>query len=229
MCKHDGFFALGVCLWAAGRDGAARLASAALVCQLLASVAHPDWHREWTVFNRLRRFTMSRNLQSDYALQPCCPILSFSFDHSVVRIVMRDGEPWFVASDLCAALGITNSRDALSKLDDDEKGVGSTDTLGGHQQVGVVSEPGMYTLVFRCRDAVKPGTVPYRFRRWVTRDVLPSIRKTGRYESAAQPSDPDRIDPRTLLLSEQSNLETELSPKVADAVDRRICATTKCG
>nr|WP_244108156.1 BRO family protein [Burkholderia ambifaria] len=117
----------------------------------------------------------------------------------------------------------------MSKLDDDEKGVGSTDTLGGHQQVGIVSEPGMYTLVFRCRDAVKPGTVPYRFRRWVTRDVLPSIRKTGRYESAAQPSDPDRIDPRTLLLSEQSNLKTELPPKVADAVDRRICATTKCG
>lgn len=79
----------------------------------------------------------------------------------------------------------------------------------------------MYTLVFRCRDAVKPGTVPYRFRRWVTREVLPSIRKTGRYESAAQPSDPDRIDPRTLLLSEQSNLKTELPPKVADAVDRR--------
>ncbi|MCA8036511.1 hypothetical protein LGM46_26430 [Burkholderia arboris] len=117
---------------------------------------------------------------------------------------------------------IGNPTKALQALDDDDKALTSIQGLSrGNDLANIVSESGMYTLVLRCREAVKPGTVPYRFRRWVTRDVLPSIRKTGRYESAAQPSDPDRIDPRTLLLSEQSNLKTELPPKVADAVDRR--------
>ncbi|WP_175712603.1 BRO-N domain-containing protein [Burkholderia ambifaria] len=126
---------------------------------------------------------------------------SYSFGSQRVRIVMRDGSPWFVASDVCKALGIGNPSEALRNLDHDEKGLSSTDTPSGYQDMLIVSESGMYTLVLRCRDAVKCGTAPYRFRRWVTREVLPSIRKTGRYESAAQPSDPDRIDPRTPLLS----------------------------
>ncbi|VWD15594.1 BRO-N domain-containing protein [Burkholderia contaminans] len=146
---------------------------------------------------------------------------SYSFESQRVRIVMLDGNPWFVASDVCKALGIGNPSEALRNLDQDEKGLSSTDTPSGFQDMLIVSESGMYTLVLRCRDAVKPGTSPYRFRRWVTREVLPSIRKTGRYQSAEQPSDPDRIDPRSLLLSGQSDLETELPPKVADAVDRR--------
>lgn len=108
-------------------------------------------------------------------------IFRFNSEHSI-RIVLRGDEPWFVATDLCAVLGIANNRDALLKLDADEKGVGSTDTLGGQQNLAIVSESGMYTLVLRSRDAVKPGTVPYRFRRWVTREVLPAIRKTGKYE-----------------------------------------------
>jgi len=90
--------------------------------------------------------------------------------------------------------GCGNPSEALRNLDHDEKGLSSTDTPSGFQDMLIVSESGMYTLVLRCRDAVKCGTVPYRFRRWVTREVLPSIRKTGRYESAAQPIDPDRID-----------------------------------
>ncbi|MGN6140268.1 MAG: BRO-N domain-containing protein, partial [Ralstonia sp.] len=94
---------------------------------------------------------------------------------------MRDDEPWFVAADVCAALEIANSRDALMKLDADEKGVGLTDTLGGRQQVAIVSESGMYALVLRCRDAMKLGTVPHRFRKWVTSIVLPAIRKTGQF------------------------------------------------
>uniref|UniRef100_UPI00158E0A13 BRO-N domain-containing protein n=2 Tax=Burkholderia ambifaria TaxID=152480 RepID=UPI00158E0A13 len=153
------------------------------------------------------------------------PSYQFQFESHPIRVLVRDGEPWFVAVDLCAVLGVkwkgSGSTGTLAALDADEQNTHSMRTPGGLQNLAIVSESGMYTLVFRCRDAVKPGTVPYRFRRWVTREVLPSIRKTGRYESAAQPSDPDRIDPRTLLLSEQSNLKTELPPKVADAVDRR--------
>lgn len=85
------------------------------------------------------------------------------------------------ASDVCRAIGIANHRDAVRKLDDDEKGVGSTDTLGGEQESVIISESGLYTLILRCRDAVTPGTIPYRFRKWVTSEVLPQIRKTGRY------------------------------------------------
>lgn len=109
--------------------------------------------------------------------------LSFSFDQSFnVRVVMVYGDPWFVAADVCAALGIVNNRDALEKLDDDERGVGLTDTTEGVREVGIINESGLYTLILRCRNATKPGTVPHRFRKWVTSEVLPSIRKTGSYQ-----------------------------------------------
>ncbi|UAN38773.1 BRO-N domain-containing protein [Enterobacter asburiae] len=107
----------------------------------------------------------------------------FSFQESYpVRVVLVGGEPWFVAADVCNAIGIINHRDAVGKLDEDEKGVGSTDTLGGKQEVTIVSESGLYTLILRCRDAVKQGTTAWRFRKWVTNEVLPAIRKTGGYD-----------------------------------------------
>lgn len=93
-----------------------------------------------------------------------------------VRTVIKDGEPWFVAVDVCKALEIKNNRDALGRLDDDEKGVVSTDTLGGEQEVGVVNESGLYTLVLGSR---KPEAKT--FKRWITHDVIPTIRKTGGY------------------------------------------------
>ncbi|EGT4280934.1 hypothetical protein DOX46_15445 [Cronobacter malonaticus] len=105
----------------------------------------------------------------------------FRFGDSQIRVIDKSGEPWFVAKDVCDALGLTNSRKALTSLDDDEKGVTSTYTLGGNQEVAVVSESGMYTLVLRCRDAVNKGSVPHSFRKWVTAEVLPTIRKHGAY------------------------------------------------
>ncbi|EOI3513414.1 Bro-N domain-containing protein [Cronobacter dublinensis] len=105
----------------------------------------------------------------------------FRFGDSEIRVIDKSGEPWFVAKDVCDALGLTNSRKALTSLDDDEKGVTSTYTLGGNQEVAVVSESGMYTLVLRCRDAVNKGSVPHSFRKWVTAEVLPAIRKHGAY------------------------------------------------
>lgn len=94
----------------------------------------------------------------------------------IIRIVMQNDEPWFVAKDVCEALEISNSRDALSRLDDDEKGVASTDTLGGVQEVSIINEPGLYTLILGSR---KPEAKA--FKRWVTHDILPAIRKTGHY------------------------------------------------
>lgn len=109
----------------------------------------------------------------------------FSFDSTVkIRTFTINGEPWFVAIDVCNALGISNNRDALLKLDDDEKDtVGLTDSQPGMgpQSLSVISEPGLYTMILRCRDATKKGSIPYRFRKWVTSEVLPQIRKTGRY------------------------------------------------
>jgi len=115
-------------------------------------------------------------------------ITPFFFEAHEVRVIDQGGNPWFFAVDVCAALGISNSRDALEKLDNDERAqvvdpatVGLTDSTGINNLVNIVSESGLYTLVLRCRDATTPGTVPHRFRKWVTSEVLPSIRKTGGY------------------------------------------------
>lgn len=97
-------------------------------------------------------------------------------DFGQVRVVVRDNEPWFVAADVCKVLQIVNSRDALTRIDDDEKGVVLTDTLGGKQKVTIVNEPGLYTLVLSSR---KPEAKA--FRRWITHEVIPSIRKHGAY------------------------------------------------
>ncbi|WP_347137528.1 Bro-N domain-containing protein [Paracoccus sp. SSK6] len=117
-------------------------------------------------------------------------IIPFDFEEQAVRVFMQDDEPWFVAADVCRAIGIANARDAVSRLDSDEKGVGKTDTLGGAQQMAIISESGLYALVLRSNGATTPGTVQHRFRKWVTAEVLPSIRKTGAYVAPA--ADPAR-------------------------------------
>ena len=93
-----------------------------------------------------------------------------------VRVIVKDDSPWFVAKDVCDCLGISNSRDAVSRLDADEKGVGKADTLGGSQDMTMISESGLYALIMRSN---KPEAKS--FRKWVTSEVLPDIRKTGMY------------------------------------------------
>ena len=88
----------------------------------------------------------------------------------------EDGEPTFVAKDVCRALGIGNSRQALQRLDNDEKGVSSIDTPGGEQQMQTVNEAGLYVLVLSSR---KPEAKA--FQRWVTHEVLPALRRSGGY------------------------------------------------
>ena len=111
---------------------------------------------------------------------------TFSFESNSIRTLAINNEPWFIAKDLCNTLKISNVSDALLKLDDDEKAtIGLTDSQAGNgaQSISIISESGMYTLILRCRDAVKKGSIPHRFRKWVTAEVLPTIRKTGKYES----------------------------------------------
>ncbi|MGG4042091.1 phage antirepressor KilAC domain-containing protein [Bacillus smithii] len=100
----------------------------------------------------------------------------FQYQEHQVRTILKDGEPWFVAKDVCNVLEIKNSRDAISRLDDDEKDVALTDTLGGKQEMAIVNEPGLYTLILGSR---KPEAKA--FKRWITHEVIPTIRKTGSY------------------------------------------------
>lgn len=93
-----------------------------------------------------------------------------------IRVLEKDGEPWFVAADVCRALEHSNNRMALERLDDDEKGVSSIYTPGGPQETSVVNEPGLYALVLGSR---KPEAKA--FKRWITHEVIPSIRRHGAY------------------------------------------------
>lgn len=94
-----------------------------------------------------------------------------------VRTLNIENEPWFVAADVCKALDIINSRDAVARLDDDEKNtVVLTDGIPGNPNKTIVNEPGLYTLVLGSR---KPEAKA--FKRWITHDVIPSIRKNGEY------------------------------------------------
>jgi anti-repressor protein len=103
------------------------------------------------------------------------PVL-FEYGEREVRIVEIDGEPWFVAADVCAVLGIADAASSVRSLDDDERGPHSMRTRGGDLLVVVVSEAGLYSLILRSR---KPEAKP--FKRWVTHEVLPAIRRTGSY------------------------------------------------
>ncbi|MBQ4864583.1 Bro-N domain-containing protein [Pseudoalteromonas sp. MMG013] len=98
---------------------------------------------------------------------------------SSVRVVTdSNNNIWFVANDVCAALQIANSRNVVERLDEDEKGVHSMDTLGGKQEMNCINESGVYSLILTSR---KPSAK--KFKKWVTSEVLPSIRKTGAYKS----------------------------------------------
>lgn len=99
-----------------------------------------------------------------------------STEFGQVRTMVINGSPWFVAKDVCECLGITKHRDAVSRLDGDERGSVEVDTLGGTQQMAAVNEYGLYNLVLSSR---KPSAKA--FKRWITHEVIPAIRKHGAY------------------------------------------------
>ena len=106
-----------------------------------------------------------------------------------IRTVTINDEPWFVGKDVATALGYSNSRDAISKhVFDDDKGVAKCDTPSGRQEMSVINESGLYALIFGSKlDSA------LRFIRWVTAEVLPSIRKTGTYQKPLTPEQMMRI------------------------------------
>lgn len=105
-----------------------------------------------------------------------------------VRIVPVDGELMFVAKDVCDCLEITKHRDAISRLDSDERGSVKLDTPGGKQDIAAINEYGLYNLVLSSR---KPEAK--EFKRWITHDVIPAIRKTGSYSMAIPQTLPEAL------------------------------------
>lgn len=100
----------------------------------------------------------------------------FDYEGAEIRTLLKDGEPWFVAKDVCDVLGLADVSMSVRNLDDDEKGTSNVCTPGGSQEMTVITESGLYTLIMKSR---KPEAK--KFRKWVTQEVLPTIRKTGAY------------------------------------------------
>jgi prophage antirepressor-like protein len=115
----------------------------------------------------------------------------FLYRQNSVRVakVDEDGTPWFVAKDVCDALTIVNVTRAIDGLDDDEKGLHTVNTPGGPQEMAVISEPGLYALVHNSR---KPEA--RAFKRWVNHEVLPEIRRTGRFNVVKPTTELDAIE-----------------------------------
>lgn len=109
-------------------------------------------------------------------------IIPFSFEQHAVRTIEKDGQAWFVLNDVTEALEFTRGRNAARMLDDDEKGAHIVSTPGGEQEITIINESGLYSLILKSRKASAK-----RFKKWVTAEVLPAIRKTGSY-AAPSPS-----------------------------------------
>ena len=140
-------------------------------------------------------------------------VAQYDFQGAKVRAVVIDGEPALVGKDVCEALGIKNSRDALNRLDKDGVGIADvTDSLGRSQQTTVLKEPALYELAFQSR-------VPQakEFRNWVTHEVLPSIRKHGGYLTPEKIEEvllnPDTIISLANQLKNEQAKVKELTPK----------------
>lgn len=116
----------------------------------------------------------------------------FDYQSSPIRMIDRDGELWWVLADVCRVLDLSNSRRVAERLDDDEKGVTLSDTPGGKQNMTIINESGLYSVILR---SDKPEAKP--FRRWVTREVLPAIRRTGTYSNVG--AKPKRMSGLELL------------------------------
>lgn len=125
-------------------------------------------------------------------------------ENKPMRTLNLNGEPWFVLRDVCEVLGLGNSRMVADRLDEDEKGVSQIDTLGGVQNATIISESGLYNVILR---SDKPEAKP--FRKWVTSEVLPSIRKNGGYIAGQEQLTPSELMAKALLVANKTLAERE--------------------
>lgn len=122
-----------------------------------------------------------------------------------VRTIEQNGEPWFIARDVCECLSIGKYRDAVSRLEEDERGSVEMDTPGGRQSLSAVNEYGLYSLVLSSR---KPEAK--EFKRWITHEVIPAIRKTGGYISGAKEMSDEEIMAKALLIGKRTIEQQQL-------------------
>ena len=137
---------------------------------------------------------------------------NFNFSGQDVRIITINDEPWFVGRDVADIIGYSNSRKALSDhVDDEDKGVTKSDTLGGNQNITIINESGLYSLILKSK---KPEAK--QFKRWVTSEVLPTIRKHGTYMTQPQVPTTQR---ELIMLALAGNEETN---QRIDAIEEQV-------
>lgn len=134
-------------------------------------------------------------------------ITPFSFEQHAVRTIEQDGQAWFVLNDVTEALEFSRGRNAARMLDDDEKGAHIVSTPGGEQEITIINESGLYSLILKSR---KPSAK--RFKKWVTAEVLPAIRKTGSYTAPAK-RQPKAL-PNGLSLDQQATIKGLVKARV---------------
>jgi len=144
-------------------------------------------------------------------------LIPFNYKSNQIRVINKGGEPWFVLQDICKALEITNVGNVTARLDIDEKDIHYVDTPGGKQMMVIVNEPGLYNVIIR---SDKPEAK--QFKRWITHEVLPSIRKHGAYMTPETIEkvllNPDTIIQLATALKEERQRRLALEPK-AEAYD----------
>lgn len=147
-------------------------------------------------------------------------IVAFKYEEQQVRTIEKNGEPWFVGKDVAEILGYSNPRDALAKhVDDEDKGVAKCDTLGGAQELTIINESGLYSLIL----SSKLPTAK-EFKHWVTSEVLPSIRKTGEYKIT--PAQQNRLDiMERNSRAREASLWLRISAQVKSDTYRQVCAS----
>ena len=129
----------------------------------------------------------------------------FQYQDQPVRTVQRDGEPWFVLKDVCAVLGLGTPARVAERLEEDEvSSTHLTDSLGRQQDMTIINESGLYNVILR---SDKPEARP--FRKWVTSEVLPSIRKTGGYISGQDSLSPEELMAKALMVAQKTLAERD--------------------
>ncbi len=137
----------------------------------------------------------------------------FNYHESQVRTITKDGEQWFVAKDVCVILELGDTHKAVERLDDDERSlIPVTDSLGRQQEMYVINEPGLYSLIIGSRK--KEAN---EFKRWITHDVIPALRRTGMYQVA-----PNSTESTALQAARQLLLVAEDHGKRIETVETRV-------
>lgn len=167
-------------------------------------------------------------------------IQMFNYGSNKIRTIIKNNEPWFVGKDICEYFGDTNYRRSLARLDEDEKDVSRIDTPGGPQNMTVINEAGLYSLLFMMQPQqanLPPEQYQKRiqqvkdFKRWITHEVIPAIRKHGGYLTPAKIeevlSDPDTIIKLAtdLKIERQKRIEAEKTNAILMHVNKTYTAT----